>query len=210
MSESNRARQIAVGHTACRAVPVIISCATAVMITFGDSFGGFNPQGLVIVVSLPLLAWAILAPTPGLALAGGLLFLPGVAVWAALLTRADGTTSPSDTDLQQAYPLAASAAVLLALAASYPLRGIRRPRSLPPSRGTVWTIVRILIGVTTLLASVGSYLTLEERVAGNAHNLCCDTRSHAEESRSISGAGRTPPRHARGAVRPGRGPAARP
>jgi hypothetical protein len=132
------------------------------MITFADSFGGFNPEGLVIVVSLPLLAWAILAPTPGLALAGGLLFVPGVAVWAALLVKADVDTSPTDTDVQRAYPLAASAAVLLALAASYTFRGNRRPRSLPSARGRGWTIVRTLIGVAALLAGAAIYFTLEK------------------------------------------------
>src|SRR5690349_504159 len=109
MSESDRAMKIAVGRAACRAAPVITASAAAVMITFADSFGGVNPEGLVIVVSLPLLAWAILAPTPGLALGGGLLFLPGAAVWAMLLVKAEMNSSPTGTDLQQVYPLAASA-----------------------------------------------------------------------------------------------------
>jgi hypothetical protein len=162
MSRYDEATRAAVGRVACRIAPVIAAVLVAVVITFDHDFGGYNPEGLVIVVSLPLLAWAILAPRPWLALAGGLLLVPGVAVWAALLNGADWLTSPRDTDLQRGYPSAASAAVVLALAVAYAFPRYRRPRLQPSSPRRLWIAVRIVVGVAALLAGAALAFDVEE------------------------------------------------
>jgi hypothetical protein len=151
-------------HAARRAIPVITAVSVAVAITYDDLFGGFNPEGLVIVVSLPILAWALLAPTSGLALWGGLLFLPGVAAWAMLLTQASVITSPSEAEIERAYPLFASATVAVALTASYACRWVQRRRRLPStgSRSAAWTIVRSLVGIAALVTGVAVSFTFRE------------------------------------------------
>jgi hypothetical protein len=141
---------------------VIAAVSVAVAITYDDPFVGFNPQGLVIVVALPILAWVLLAPTSGLALWGGLLFLPGVARWAVLLTE-PSIDARDDTAVIRAYPLVASVAVAIALTAAYAYRWIRR-RRLPPAAGgrPAWAVVRVLVGVAALLTGVAIALTFPE------------------------------------------------
>jgi hypothetical protein len=150
-------------NAARRATPVIAAVLVAVAVTYRDSFGGFNPEGLVIVVSLPILAWTLLAPASGLAMWGGLFFLPGVAAWALLLTEASVVTSRSDADIKRAYPLAASATVAVALIASYTRRWLQRRRCPPPAGGrAAWTVVRSLVGMAALVTGVAVSFTFRE------------------------------------------------
>jgi hypothetical protein len=107
------------------------------------------------MVSLPLLAWALWAPTAKLALRVGLLLVLGVVGWGWLLHRAwVGDFTVDRLTLYWTYPIAAGVAVVLAALVAY----VSRWRHGAASSGTRWSrlavTVRVLIGCLALLVAV--------------------------------------------------------
>jgi hypothetical protein len=112
------------------------------------------------MVSLPLLAWALWAPTAKLALRVGLLLVLGVAGWGWLLRRAwAGVFWADRSGLYRIYPFAASAAVVLAVVAAYLWRWWRQPSasgrgSSAPICGQLSVTLRIVGGCLALVVAV--------------------------------------------------------
>jgi hypothetical protein len=153
-----------------RAVPVAAAAGAGFQTLFVDrnypiySYGlfyngVFRPFAVIAMVTLPVLAWALLAPTAQLALPVGLVFVAGVAEWSLWVARANAAYPPVDNrDLHRAYPLIAGAAVMLALIISYTYGRRRWPNfSRLGSAGMFWQLwaaFRIVAGSVALIAGM--------------------------------------------------------
>jgi hypothetical protein len=155
----------ALGWTALqRAVPVaaVVLPAGAVgqsaAVLPARSFGLFYGVGgyyLLAMVSLPVLAWVLWAPTARLAFWVGLLLVLGVAGWSWLVIwSADGPAPVDEFALYRAFPVAAAAVVVLAgiLAALWHGRS-RAARPGRCQRG-LWMALRVVLGCVALAVAV--------------------------------------------------------
>lgn len=112
------------------------------------------------MVSLPVLAWVLWAPTTKIAFRLGLLLLLGVAGWGWLLRRAWVGTFPVDKlALYRAYPFVAGAVVILLVLAVHLWRWWRRSASAGRAiSGTPWNRIgarlRIATGCLALVLAV--------------------------------------------------------
>ena len=140
-----------------RVVPLLLCALVAVVVTYGSDPGGVHLWAMPVIVVLPLLAWAILAPTVLIGYAGGMVALPCVVGWLIVLDRADtiGTRSIAG-GLLRWYPVVTGVVVIVALAVTYTLR-----RQTPSGRPRTVTVVRILFGTAVLLASFTFYFMLQ-------------------------------------------------
>jgi len=147
-----------------RAVPVALVLIAAYEIARWTpllptrSFGLFYGMSVAEwfgMVSLPILTWALWAPTAKLALRVGLLLVPGVVVWGWLLTRPWVGFPVDKLALYRAYPFMAAATVVLACVVAFLWRRSRPATSGRVSAGTPWSRPGMLIRmVTGLLALV--------------------------------------------------------
>lgn len=120
------------------------------------------------MVSLPVLAWVLWAPTARLALRLGLLLVLDVAGWGSLLhLERDGTFSVDLLGLYRAYPIVSGAVVVLLAIAAHLWRRRRRPAvSGRASAGTLWrrlgVTLPIVIGCLALVLAIAlSFIWIE-------------------------------------------------
>ncbi len=151
------------------------------------SFGllyGVQLRELIAMVSLPVLAWVLWAPTATLALRVGLLLLLllllGVPGWGWWLSRAAvGASFVDQRALYRAYPLAEGAAGVLAVIIVYRWR--QRPdRSSRASSGTFWSRLVVALRLVTgclalvvaaaLLFHLAGVATARRRPAGRPNS----------------------------------------
>jgi hypothetical protein len=154
-----------------RAVPVAAVVLAAYVIarwtggllpvrSFGLFYGDAIPAvGWFGMVSLPVLAWVLWAPTTRLALRLGLLLLLGVVGWGWLLRRARvGALMVDKVALYRAYPLVASGLVILLAVAAQLWRRWKRPASGRASSDTLWRWIgagfRVAAGCLALVLAV--------------------------------------------------------
>jgi hypothetical protein len=140
-----------------RVAPVLLCALVAVVMAYGSDPGGVHLWAMPVIVALPLLAWAILAPTVLIGYVGGIVALPCVVGWLLVLDRADAVGTRSTAGgLLRWYPVVAGVVVIVALAVTYTLR-----RRTLAGRLRIVTVVRILFGTAVLLASFIFYFMLQ-------------------------------------------------
>jgi hypothetical protein len=133
--------------------------------SFGLLYGDLlRAGGWFAMVSLPVLAWVLWAPTTKLAFRLGLLLVLGVAGWGWLLRRAwVGTFAVDKLGLYRAYPFVASAVVVLLVLAVHLWRRWRRSATAGHAmsgalRNRIGATLRIATGCLALVlaAALGS------------------------------------------------------
>jgi len=163
MSHSGSIKPL-VRAAAGRAVPVALVLFAAYGIARwtgllpSRSFGlfyGMSAAKWFGMVSLPVLAWALWAPTAKLALRVGLLLVLGVVGWGWLLTRPWVGFPVGKLALYRAYPFAAAAAVVLAVVVAYLWRRSRPAATsgrMPPDTSTSrpGMLIRLVTGLLAL------------------------------------------------------------
>lgn len=110
------------------------------------------------MVSLPILAWALWAPTAKLALRVGLLLVLGVVGWGWMLTRPWVGFPIDKLTLYRTYPFAAATVVIVPFVVALLWRPSRPATSGSMSPGTPWSrpgvLIRMATGLLALIVAV--------------------------------------------------------